>query len=167
MSGSRKILVFGGLALAALGMLYGLHYAVFIEHQTLDHMGGSLARSFAAAAQRNSAESATALEAFGNTKYDYVRQVDIHSHWIGLAMIMIVLGIAFERVNFSEAFRQLIAGALLAGSILFPLAVLLQTYDHDGVIFKALAVLGSGLVILALAATVLGFYRGVPLATKN
>ena len=163
MSGSRKILVFGGLALAALGMLYGLYYAVFIEHQTLDSMGGSLARSFAAAAQRNSAESATALEAFGNTKYDYVRQVDIHSHWIGLAMIMIVLGIAFERVNFSEAFRQLIAGALLAGSILFPLAVLLQTYDHGGVIFKALAALGSGLVIAALAATAVGFSRrGAP-----
>ncbi len=31
------------LALAAFGMLYGLHYALFVEHQTLDRMGGSLA----------------------------------------------------------------------------------------------------------------------------
>ena len=167
MTRSRKILVLGGLTLAALGMLYGLYYAVFVEHQTLDHMGGSLAQSFAAAAQRNSPESATALEAYGDTKYDYARQVDIHSHWIGLAMIMIVLGVAFDRVNFAESFRRLIAGALMAGSILFPLAVLLQTYDHGGVIFKALAVLGSGLVIAALAAAALGFYRRIPVSAKN
>ena len=160
MTRSRKILVLGGLTLAALGMLYGLYYAVFVEHQTLDHMGGSLAQSFAAAAQRHPAESASALEEYGKTKYDYVRQVDIHSHWIGLAMIMIVLGVAFERVNFSEGVRQLLALALLAGSVLFPLAVLLQTYDHGGVIFKALAVVGSGLVIAALAATAVGFSRG-------
>lgn len=167
MTRSRQILVFGGLVLAAFGMLYGLHYAVFVEHQTLDHMGGSLAQSFAAAAQRNAADSAAALQAYGAAKYDYVRQVDTHSHWIGLAMIMIVLGLAFDRVNFGEAFRQLIAVALLAGSVLFPLAVLLQTYDHGGVIFKVLPVIGSGLVIAALAATALGFYREAPQATRN
>ena len=43
MSSARKLLVFGGLTLAAVGMLYGLHYAVFVEHQTLDTMGGALA----------------------------------------------------------------------------------------------------------------------------
>ena len=159
MTRSRQILIFGGLILAALGMFYGLYYAVFVEHQTLDHMGGSLARSFAGAAQRNSADSASALQAYGATKYDYVRQVDIHSHWIGLAMIMLVLGAAFDRVNFSEALRQLIALVLLSGSVLFPLAVFLQTYDHGAAIFKALAILGPGLVIAALSATVVGFWR--------
>lgn len=159
MTRSRQILIFGGLALAALGMLYGLYYALFVEHQTLDQLGGSLAQSFAAAARRDSANSAAALQAYGNTKYDYVRQVDIHSHWIGLAMIMVVLGMAFDRVNFSESFRQLLAVAMLAGSVLFPLAVLLQTYDHGGAIFKVLAVLGSVLVIASLAAIAVGFRR--------
>ena len=32
MTGSRKLLVLGGMALAAVGMLYGLYYAVFVEH---------------------------------------------------------------------------------------------------------------------------------------
>lgn len=167
MTRSRKILLLGGLALALLGMLYGLHYAVFVEHQTLDHMGGSLAESFAAAAQRNSADSISALQAYGAAKYDYVRQVDIHSHWIGLAMIMIVLGAAFDRVNFSEAFRQLIALVLLSGSVLFPLAVFLQTYDHGALIFKALAVVGSALVIAALAATAVGFYRATSTVARD
>ena len=159
MIGSRKLLILGGLALAALGMLYGLQYALFTEHQTLDHLGGSLAQSFGAAANHNAGQSQAALEQYGETKYDYVRQVDFHSHWIGLAMLMIVLGVIFERVNLSERIRQVVAVFLLVGSVLFPLAVILQTYHHGAFVLKALAVVGSGLVIAGLAATAWGFSR--------
>ena len=164
MTGSRKLLVLGGMALAAVGMLYGLYYAVFVEHQTLDQMGGSLAHAFASAAERNSSESQTALEAYASTKYDYVRQVDAHSHWIGLGMLMILLGALFERVNFSEAMRQAIAIGLLTGSAVFPLAVILQTYHHGAFILKALAVVGPGLVIVGLTAIAWGFARQRTLA---
>ena len=159
MANSRKLLVLGGMALAALGMLYGLYYAVFVEHQTLDQMGGSLAHAFASAAARDSSQSRTALEAYASTKYDYVRQVDAHSHWIGLGMLLILLGVLFGRVNFSEAIRQAIAFSLLTGSAVFPLAVILQTYHHGAFVFKALAVVGPGLVIFGLAATAWGFAR--------
>ncbi len=159
MTGSRKLLIFGGMAFAVVGMLYGLQYALFTEHQTLDQMGGSLAQSFSAAASRNEAQSQAALEAYRETRYDYVRQVDAHSHAVGLAMLMIVLGVVFERVNFSERFRQLVAASLFAGSALFPLAVILQTYHHDAMALKALAVAGSGLVVAALTATAWGFAR--------
>ncbi len=159
MTGSQRLLIFGGMSLAAFGMLYGLHYAVLVEHQTLDRLGGSLARAFMEAALRNSASSQSALQAYGETKYDYVRQVDCHSHWIGLAMIMIVLGVVFGRVNFSERFRQAIALALLVGSATFPLAVILQTYHHGALVLKALSVASSGLVIAALAITAWGFSR--------
>jgi len=159
MSGSRKLLMSGGMVLAAVGMLYGLQYALFVEHQTLDRIGGSLAQSFAAAASRNLGQSQAALEQYGETRYDYVRQVDAHSHSLGLAMLMIVLGAVFERVNLSEGIRQLIAFSLLAGTALFPLAVMLQTYHHGAVVLKALAVVGSGLIIAALAGTAWGFAR--------
>ena len=99
-SRSRKLLILGGTVLAVLGMLYGLHYAVFVEHQTLDRMGGSLAGAFAHAAERRGDDSQLALTAYRETKYDYVRQVDLHSHWIGLAMLMIVLGVVFDEVAF-------------------------------------------------------------------
>jgi hypothetical protein len=158
-TGSRRLLIFGGMSLAAFGMLYGLHYAVFVEHQTLDRLGGSLAQAFMHAADRHPALSQAALEAYGETKYDYVRQTDSHSHWIGLAMIMIVLGVTFERVNFSERIRQVIALALLVGSAVFPLAVILQTYHHGALVLKALTVASSGLIIAALAATAWGFSR--------
>jgi hypothetical protein len=158
-SGSRKVLLFGGLALAAVGMLYGLQYALFSEHQTLNQMGGSLSQSFAAAAGRDSLQSQTALERYGETKYNYVREVDAHSHWIGLAMLMMVLGVVFDGVRFKEGTRQIIASSLLSGSILFPLAVILQTYQHGALLFKALAIVGPGLVIAALMAAAWGFAR--------
>jgi hypothetical protein len=140
-------------------MLYGLYYAAFVEHQTLDQMGGSLAHAFASAAERDASESQAALQAYASAKYDYVRQVDAHSHWIGLGMLMILLGAVFERVNFSEAFRRAIAISLLTGSAVFPLAVILQTYHHNAFELKALAVVGPGLVIFGLTATAWGFAR--------
>jgi hypothetical protein len=159
MTGSRKILILGGMMLAAVGMLYGLYYAVFVEHQTLDQMGGSLARAFSSAAERDSPAFQTALQAYASAKYDYVRQVDAHSHWIGLGMLLILLGAVFGRLNFSEAFRRAIAISLLTGSVVFPLSVILQTYHHDAFVLKALAIAGPGLVIFGLTATAWGFAR--------
>ena len=159
MNRARKVLVFGGLALAAFGMLYGLYYAVFVEHQTLDHMGGSLATAFVCAAERQIPESRMALDAYALTKYDYVRQVDVHSHWIGLAMLMIVLGAAFDCVALGERPKLWTAWALLAGSVLFPLGVILQTASHGGMFASALAIVGSALVTCALAVIAFGFMR--------
>jgi hypothetical protein len=159
MSGARKLLVFGGVALAVVGMLYGLHYALFVEHQTLDHMGGSLATAFTNAAERQMPEAQAAVDAYSSTKYDYVRQVDVHSHWIGLAMLMIVLGVAFDEVAFGDRVRFWIALVLLAGSVVFPLGVILQTMSHGGTSGSALAIGGSALVIAALGAAAVGFAR--------
>jgi low temperature requirement protein LtrA len=158
MSQARKFLVFGGIFLAALGMVYGLHYAVFVEHQTLDRMGGSLAGAFTHAAERRWDDSQLALIAYRETKYDYVRQVDVHSHWIGLAMLMIILGVVFDEVAFGERVRSVIAVAMLIGSIVFPLGVILQTMRMAQV-GSALAIAGSALVIMALGTTAVGFIK--------
>ncbi len=158
MNNPRKLLIAGGTILAAFGMLYGLHYAVFVEHQTLDRMGGSLAGAFVHAAERHWDDSKLALIAYRETKYDYVRQVDVHSHWIGLAMLMIVLGVVLDDVAFGERARFGIALAMLIGSILFPLGVILQT-THALLLASALAIAGSALVIIAMAAAAVGFIR--------
>src|SRR5258708_25444890 len=157
MKSSLKLLVFGVITLASLGMLYGLHYALFVEHQTLDRMGGSLSEVFVRGAERQMRQAHDAIDTYASTKYDYVRQVDVHSHWTGLAMLMIVLGVAFDGVGFSERGRAWIAGSLLAGSVLFPLGVILQTSSHGSALGSALAILGSRLVTLALAAAAWGF----------
>lgn len=158
MTTARKLLIFGGLALAIWGMGYGIWYAVFIEHQTLDGLGGALAAGFMRAAEARMTESQAALSDAAERSYVYVRQVDAHGHWIGLGLLLLILGIGFDRVVFSERVRTALALSLLAGSILFPLGVLLEVWNR-GVGPQAVAVVGSALVILGLSGTAWGFAR--------
>jgi len=159
MSSARKVLLVGGLCLAALGMLYGLHYAVFVEHQTLDRMGASLAQAFASASQRDTVAANSAIDVYASTKYDYVRQVDVHSHWIGLGMLLLVLGAAFDGVALSGRLKTWIAAALVTGSFVFPIGVILQTISHGAVYASWLAIFGSAIVTVALVAVAWGFAR--------
>ncbi|MGB2901743.1 MAG: hypothetical protein WBB89_20980 [Candidatus Acidiferrum sp.] len=155
MSGGRRLLIVGGIGLALWGMGYGLWYAVFAEHQALNGIGGSLATAFDAAASRNLGASETAFRNYKEAKYIYDRQVDVHGHWIGLAMLLIVVGIAFDRARFAERQKLVLACALLGGAVIFPFGVLLQTFDH-GAIPRGIAILGSVLVIVALIGITLG-----------
>jgi dipeptide/tripeptide permease len=159
MTAPRKLLILGGLGLAAWGMAYGIFYAVFIEHQTLDGLGGALASGFMRAAERRMTESQAALADAASRSFVYVRQVDAHGHWIGLGLLLVILGIAFDRVGFQERGRLFLALMLLAGSALFPLGVLLETWNR-GLGPQAIAVVGSALVILGLFGTAWGFARG-------
>jgi hypothetical protein len=122
-------------------------------------MGEFLQGAFTQAAMENWTNSEMNLMAYADTKYKYVRQVDAHSHWIGLAMLMIVLGVVFDRVGFSERTRYWLAILLLVGSVVFPFAVLLQTASGGRVLASVLAVLGAACVTIALAGAAVGFFR--------
>ena len=166
MSSSRRLLILGGIVLAMWGMGYGLWYAVFAEHQALNGIGSSLATAFDASATRNSGAAEAAFSRYTEAKYVYDRQVDVHGHWIGLAMLLIVVGIAFDRVRFAERSRLMLASALLSGAVIFPLGVLLQTFDH-GALPRVIAILGSALVIVALAGITLGLAVGQSSAAER
>jgi hypothetical protein len=158
MNGSRKVLIISGMLLAIWGMGFGLYFALFVEHQMLDKLGGSLAASFTDGAKSDLIAARASLQTYSETQFDYVRSVDVHSHWIGFAMLLIVFGAAFNRLGFRESRRLLLAWLLVAGSVTFPLGVELQTLDR-GIIPRAVAALGAGLVIIALGAIALGFAR--------
>ena len=155
MSSGRRLLIVGGIALALLGMAYGLWYAVFAEHQALNGIGSSLASAFDATARRNPAAAETSFRNYREAKYIYDRQVDVHGHWIGLAMLLIVIGIGFDRIELSRRYKTALALILFAGAVIFPLGVLLQTFNH-GPIPRGIAILGSALVIVALGGITLG-----------
>ena len=158
MKASRKVLVVGGLLLSLWGMSYGLWYALFLEHQTLDTIGGALTTSFASAAGRKMDASRINLEGYTLASFDYARQVDVHSHWIGLGILMIGLGIIFNKVGLGERIRLFLALALFIGSAVFPLGVILQTMDR-GITPRVIATVGAGLVTAALAVVAIGFLR--------
>lgn len=158
MSAARRLLILGGIALALLGMSYGLWYAAFAEHQELDGIGQSLTAGFSAAAVRDSTAAGAALQQYRQLKYAYDRHVDVHGHWIGLAMLLIILGIALDRVSFGGPMKMTLSIGLLAGSLLFPLGVLLQTFSH-GSGPRGLAAAGAGMVIASMALFAIGFAR--------
>jgi hypothetical protein len=148
----------GGIALALFAMTYGLWYAAFAEHQALDGIGTALTNSFIAAANRDPTHVTESMDQYREAKYRYDRSVDAHGHWIGLAMLLIVLAIGFDYVSYPQKQKRVLAWVLLLGSAMFPFAVLVESVSHAAGP-KILAVLGSGLVIIALAATILGFLR--------
>jgi hypothetical protein len=159
MSGSRKLLLVGGLALTIWAMAFGLWYALFAEHQDLERMGTSVATAFVSAGERKLPDARTALDSYAATRFRYVRYVDVHSHWGGLALLLIVLGAIFDRVGIAERKRLYLAAMLVVGSVIFPLGVILEVLDR-GMLPKAIAVLGTALITVALAAVALGFARG-------
>ena len=145
MNRAQNLLIIGGLALAVIGMGYGLYYALFDEHQTLEGMGIALATGFSQAADGKHPEANSALERYGSTRFEYVREVHAHSHWISLGMVLIALGAAFNLVSFPERIRFYIAVILICGATLFPLGVLLQTTTMA---FPAKVIAGTGTVAL-------------------
>ena len=153
---ARRILILGGIALAIIGMCHGMWYAVFAEHQALDRMGGSLDSAFVHAANRDSTQAQLFLDNYREAKYKYDRQVDAHGHWIGLAMLLIVLGIVFDRIAFRESRKSLLAIGLLTGAATFPLSVVLQTLTH-GSPPRLLSIASSALMIGTLAIAAFGF----------
>jgi hypothetical protein len=70
-------------------------------------------------------------------------------------MLLMVLGVAFDRVALAEKWKLALAIGLLAGAVLFPLTVLLQTFSH-GSLPRILTIVSSALMIGTLAITALG-----------
>jgi len=152
---SQPLLAVAGLALAVWSMSYGFYYAVWVEHQTLDRIGGSLAGAFQKAATREMDASRAKLADYARAKYVYTREVDAHSHWIGLAMVLLVMAAVWDRLAFGEKGRSLLALALIGGSLLFPLGVLLQNLlpSPDG---QVIALGGTSLLLVAFVLVAVG-----------
>ena len=164
MNKTQKLLIISGLVLALLGMCYGLYYALFDEHQTLQGMGVSMATGFTEAAENNLAEAHAAIETFGNIQFEYRREVHMHSHWISLGMLLIVLGMAFNQIAFNERHRFLIALALVSGATIFPLGVLLQTI-YPGLFASILSFCGTIAIIISFFFVTWGFVK--PMGTNT
>ena len=156
MTGSQKILLSSGLALTILGMAYGFWYALVDEHPTLERMGVSLASSFAEVANGEMEQARESLNTYGETRFEYIREVHVHGHLVALSTLLLVLGLFFNQLAFSERVRLILASLLVLGTVALPLGSVLEMFT-SGLLPKAVALLGAVAVIVGMSAVAAGF----------
>jgi hypothetical protein len=161
MNTSQRILILSGIALIGCTMAFGVGYALFDEHQTLVGMGTQMATGFMEASQGNMEASFSALDSYGALSQEYRNEVHSHGHWGMLSLILIVLGLSFNRLAYGEKQAVILASLLAASTALFPLGVLLQIGPAAGV-GKLLSTAGAVGVIIGLLLTVYGLLKRPP-----
>src|SRR5205823_13158326 len=77
---TQRLLIFGGIALIAGGMLFGDIFAVFVLHQNGGRTGEALVAATQAAAAGNAAGVNSAFARIGNEMEDRGTKVDTHVH---------------------------------------------------------------------------------------
>jgi len=158
MMASQRILILTGIALLACTMAYGVAYALFDEHQTLVGMGTYMATGFTEASRGNMDSAYAALDAYGALSQEYRMEVHSHGHWGMLSLVLIVLGLVFDRTALGEKQCVILACILAGSTVLFPLGVLLQIGPAAG-IGKILSLAGSVGLIGGLIASVYGLLK--------
>jgi hypothetical protein len=148
MTTPQRILILTGLLLIAFTMAFGVWYAIFDEHQTLVGMGVHMATGFAEMASGNVAASNTALENYADLSREYGREIHAHGHWGMLSLILIIIGLAFNRLAIGERQGVILAWVMALSAALFPLGVLMQIGPAAG--------LGKLLTVPASLGMVLG-----------
>jgi hypothetical protein len=158
MTSANKTYIVGGLVLVLAGLIFGVYYAIFDEHQTLVAMGTAFAQSFFEAAGGNETGVAENIETFRANSYEYMREVSVHAHIIELGTLALIVPLFSHRIGWSDGRKLLIARLFIAGSLVFCLGVFSQIFVLS-VLTEALAVIGSGLVIVCVGVLVLGLFR--------
>ena len=158
MHAENRILIFSGLSLIAMTMVFGVYYAIFDEHQTLVGMGVAMMNSFIEAARGDMVASYGALEQYGEIAAEYKREIHFHGHWGFLSLVLILYGLVVHKLRFGRRIREALAAALAASAAVFPLGVFLQSGSLQG-LGESLAVLGSVGLVLCMLMFVVGVLR--------
>ncbi len=156
MSG-RRLLVFGGIALIAGGMLFGDIFAVFILHQNAGRTGAALLAVVQAVQARNPAAVREAFGHMGEFLEDRGTKVDTHVHMIDAGYLALLLALIQPYVALSASRKKLLAKVVITGGVLLPVGIFLIHYV--GLAHSPFAAIGwasvladsaGGLLIIAL-----------------
>lgn len=163
---ARRLLVFGGIALIAGGMLFGDVFAVFVLHQNGGETGAALLRAAQAVAAQNPAGVQEAFGQIGGLMEDHGTKLDAHVHMTGAGYLALLLALVQPYVALSGASKKFLAKLLLTGGILLPVGIFLIHYV--GLADSPFAVIGwasvladsaGGLLIVALMGEAWGLWN--------
>ena len=163
---ARRILIFGGIALVATGMLFGDIFAVFVLHQNGGATGTALLQAANAAAAHDPAGVKAAFAQIGSLLEDHGTKVDTHVHMIDAGYLALLLALVQPYVLLSQGTKKLLAKLLIAGGVLLPVGIFLIHYV--GLAYSPFSSIGwasvladsaGALLIICLACEALGVWR--------
>src|SRR3989441_10675555 len=88
---TQRLLIFGGIALIAGGMLFGDIFAVFVLHQNGGQTGQALLAASEAASAGNTLAVKRAFERIGGVVEDHGTKVDSHGHMSDAGYLALLL----------------------------------------------------------------------------
>ena len=150
---ARRILIFGGIALIAGGLLFGDIFAVFVLHQNGGRTGETLLAAAQAAAAQDSAGVRDAFTRIGGLLEDRGTKVDAHVHMTDAGYLALLLALLQPYVALPSQRRKRLAKLFVAGGSLFPLGIFLIHYV--GLAYSPSAVIGWASVLADSAGAVL------------
>jgi len=163
---ARRLLIFGGIALIAGGMLFGDIFAVFVLHQNGARTGEGLLAVAQAVAARNPAAVKDEFEGVGNLLEDRGTKIDTHVHMTDAGYLALLLALIQPYVALSRQTKRQLARLFIAGGAFLPLGIFLIHYV--GLAHSPFAAIGwasvladsaGGLLIVALFGQVWGLWK--------
>src|SRR6267378_1570706 len=163
---ARRLLVIGGIALVAGGMLFGDIFAVFILHQNAGQQGAALIAANHAVATGDAAAVSKIFGSLGDLLEDRGTKVDAHVHMIGAGYLALLLALVQPFVVLAARTKKVMAALFIAGGALLPIGIFLIHYV--GLTYSPFTVIGwasimadsaGGLLIIALIGEGWGFWK--------
>ena len=147
------MLVFGGIALIAAGMLFGDVFAVFVLHQNGGQTGQALLKAAQAVAAGDSLAVKSAFARIGDLLEDHGTKVDAHVHMIGAGYLALMLALIQPYLVLSASSKKLLATLFLIGGLLLPVGIFLIHYV--GLASSPFSVIGWGSIVADSAGALL------------
>jgi len=163
---ARRLLVFGGIALIAAGMLFGDIFAVFVLHQNAGAQAAALIDASRAVAAGDSAASNRTFTKLGALLEDRGTKVDAHVHMTDAGYLALILALLQPYTALTHATKKLLAGLFVLGGVCLPIGIFLIHYV--GLAYSPFAVIGwasvladsaGALLIVVLIIEAWGFWK--------
>src|SRR5438477_7691309 len=112
---AQRLLVFGGIALIAGGMLFGDIFAVFVLHQNGGQTGQALLDASEAVRAGNVLAVKEAFQRIGGLLEDHGTKVDTHVHMTDAGYLALLLSLIQPYVALPQRRKKLLAGLFILG----------------------------------------------------